>query len=230
MRKLGVGVLIVALFLIVAPLPAQMGMGSMPTMNGIWSPVVGAGSVYEMVNEKDGKKSTMEISVVSKDTVDGKEGHWLEMQMTDSNGQLIIMQEFMVKDGAQVNVTKFIFQVPGRGPMMMSAQNMGMMGGRRGGMTPPPTNSAADVRSSGKVVGNESITTPAGTFDCSHWQSADGTENAWISPKIAPWALVKANGKGNSMVLIKVVTDAKSHITGTPMNMDDMMRGRGPGL
>jgi hypothetical protein len=230
MRKLGVGVLIVALLMIVAPIPAQMGFGSMPTMNGVWSPVVGSGSVYEMVNEKDGKKTTMEISVVSKDTVDGKEGHWLEMQMTGNDGQPIVMQEFMVKDGAQVNVTKFVFQVPGRGPMMMSAQNMGMMGGRRGGMTPPATNSSSDVRSTGKIVGNESINTPAGTFDCSHWQSADGTENAWISPKVAPWALVKANGKGNSMVLIKVVSDAKSHITGTPMNMDDMMRGRGPGL
>jgi hypothetical protein len=230
MRKLGVGVLIVATWLLVAPLPAQMGMGSMPSMNGVWSPVVGAGAVYEMVNDKDGKKSTMEIDIVGKDTIDGKDGFWLEMQMTTSDGQPILMKEFMVKDGAQVNVTKMIFQVPGRGPMEMSPQTMGMMGGRRGGMTPPATNSSADVRSAGTVVGNESVTTPAGTFDCSHWRSADGTEQAWISPKITPWALVKAVGKGNSMTLVKVVSDAKTRITGTPMNMDDMMRGRGPGL
>jgi len=229
MRKFGVGVLIVALFLIVAPLTAQMGMGSMPTMNGIWSPVVGGGSVYEMVNDKDGKKATMEIAVVSKDTVDGKEGYWIELQMTSPDGQPVLMQEFMVKDGPQVNVTKIIFQVPGRGPMMMSPQTMGMMGRGRGGMA-PPSNSSADVRAAGTVVGNESVTTPAGTFDCTHWRSADGTEQAWISPKVAPWALVKSVGKGNSMTLTRVVTDAKSHITGTPMNMDDMMRGRGPGL
>lgn len=230
MRKLGIGVLIVALCLIVAPLTAQMGMGSMPTMNGVWSPVVGGGSVYELVNDKDGKKSAMEIAIVGKDTVDGKDGYWLEMQMTPSDGQPIVMKEFMVKDGAQVNVTKFIFQVPGRGPMEMSPQTMGMMGGRRGGMTPPPTNSSADVRGSGTIVGSESVTTPAGTFDCSHWRSADGADQAWISTKVTPWGLVKANGKYGTMTLTRIVTDAKSRITGTPMNMDDMMRGRGPGM
>jgi hypothetical protein len=140
----------------------------------------------------------------------------------------MVIQSFMVKDGEQVTTTKFIFQVPGRGPMEMSAQTMGMMGGRGGG-TPPPTSAAADIRSKGTVVGNESVTTPAGTFDCSHWRSTDGADQAWISPKVTPWALVKASGQYGSMTLTKVLTDAKSHITGTPVNMDDMLRGRGPG-
>jgi hypothetical protein len=229
MRRIATGLLAASLVLVGAPMLAQMGMGSMPSFNGVWSPVVGGGSVYEMVNKKDSSKSSMEISVVSKDTVEGKDGFWLEMQMTTSDGKQVVMQEFMVKDGAQVNVTKMVIQIPGRGPMMMSPQTMGAMGGRGGGGMAPPTNSAADVRSTSTIVGNESVTTPAGTFDCSHWRSADGTSEAWISAKAIPWALVKATGPNSSMVLIKTVTDAKSHITGTPVNMEDMMRGRGPG-
>ncbi len=229
MRKIATGLLAVSLVLVGAPLLAQMGMGSMPTFNGVWSPVVGGGSTYEMVNMKDNSKTTMTVAVVKKDTVDGKDGFWLEVQMTTKDGKDFVMQEFMVKDGAQVSVTKMVIQAPGRGPMMMSPSMMGMMGGRGGGMT-PPTNSMADVRTSGTMVGNESVTTPAGTFDCSHWRSADGTSDAWISPKAIPWALVRAAGPNSSMVLVKTITDAKSHITGTPMNMDDMMRGRGPGL
>ena len=40
--------------------------------------------------------------------------------------------------------------------------------------------------------------------------------------------LVKMQGKDTSMVLTKVVTDAKDHITGTPKKMDpmQMMRDR----
>src|SRR5580658_8060076 len=130
MKKLATGVLILAFVLIGVPLAAQMGMGSMPSFNGVWSPVVGGGAVYEFVNSKDNTKNSMTIAIVSKDTVDGKEGYWLEMQMTGSNGQPMVFQSFMVKDGEQVTTTKFIFQVPGRGPMEMSAQTMGMMGGR----------------------------------------------------------------------------------------------------
>jgi hypothetical protein len=58
----------------------------------------------------------------------------------------------------------------------------------------------------------------------------DGSADSWISDKVAPWGLVKSQGKDSSMVLTKVITDAKDHITGTPKKFDpmQMMRG-GPG-
>ena len=45
---------------------------------------------------------------------------------------------------------------------------------------------------------------------------------------MTPWGLVKMQGKDtDSMTLIRVITDAKSHITGTPVSMEEMMKGTG---
>jgi hypothetical protein len=232
MKKLAGGLLVVALVLAAAPMLGQrgMGMGGMmpPSFNGIWNPIVGAGSAYEMTT-KDSDKQMMQISIVKKETVDGKEGFWLEFLINSKDGQQVAMQEFMVKDGEQVTVVKMVVQPPGQQPMEISMQMMGMMAGRGGGMT-PPSKAAADARSNAERVGNESVTTPAGTFDCEHFKQKDGSGEFWVSPKVYPWAIVKATGQFGNMTLVKVITDAKSHITGTPMKMEDMMRGRGPGL
>ncbi|MFZ0820657.1 MAG: hypothetical protein WAM91_11355 [Candidatus Acidiferrales bacterium] len=231
MRKIAGGLFMAGLVLAAAPLLGQrggMGMGmAPPTFNGIWNPIVGAGSAYEMV-QKDGTKQEMQIAIVKKETVDGKDGFWLEFLMDSKDGQTA-MQQLMLKDGEQVTVSKMVVQTPGQPPMEISMQMMGMMAGRGGGMA-PPAKAFADARANSERVGNESITTPAGTFDCEHFRQKDGSGDFWISPKVYPWAVVKATGTNGNMLLIKVITDAKSHITGTPIKMEDMMRGRGPGL
>ena len=63
---------------------AQMGMHAGPAMRGIFNPVVGSGGQYEMTTEK-GTKTVMEIAVVGKESVDGKEGYWFEMTMANPN-------------------------------------------------------------------------------------------------------------------------------------------------
>ena len=56
----------------------------------------------------------------------------------------------------------------------------------------------------------------------------DSSSDAWISDKVAPWGFVKTQGKDSSILLAKVITDAKDHITGTPKKFDPMqiMRDR----
>ena len=75
-------------FPVVAMLPgfagAQMGMHAGPAMRGIFNPVVGSGGQYEMTTEK-GTKMVMEIAVVGKESVDGKEGYWFEMTLSTPN-------------------------------------------------------------------------------------------------------------------------------------------------
>ena len=86
----------------------------------------------------------------------------------------------------------------------------------------------ADFRANAENLGSESATTPAGTFSCQHWRSKkDGTE-VWISDKVTPWQLVKMSGKDeNCILLVRLITDAKSPITGTPVSMQEMMKGMG---
>jgi hypothetical protein len=201
------------------------GMGGMmpPSMMGTWNPVVGSGATYELVG-KDGKKQTISIAVVNKDD---SGGYWMEYLVNTNDNQQMVMQMLLVKDGASMSPSKMVIQTPGRGPMEISGSMMQMMQGRGGAAAAA---AKADFTEGAEKVGSESVTTPAGTFDTLHWRNKEGGQ-VWISPKAGPWSFVKSvSADGATMTLVKVVTDAKSHIVGTPQSMDSMMggaRGRG---
>ena len=201
---------------------AQMGMGPrMPNMSGIWHPVVGTGAAYEMTG-RDGMKTQMEITIVGKEDVNGKEGYWMEMAMASprAGGDMYVKNLLAPTDNGMASM-RMIMQAPGQDPMEMDT-NMNM-GGRRMQQSTP-----SDIREKAELVSTESVTVPAGTFSCQHYKMKDGSSEAWISDKVAPWGLVKSQGKDSSMVLTKVITDAKDHITGTPKKFDpmQMMRDR----
>jgi hypothetical protein len=207
------------------PLGAQMGTGMRaPDMSGIWHPVVGAGGAYEMT-DKEGKKSQMEITIVGKEDTEGKTGYWMEMVLANARtgGDMYVKYLIAPSDNGVASL-RMVMQQPGQDPMEMD-MNMNMnMGGRRMGPSTP-----TDIRDKAERVGTETITVPAGTFSCEHYRMKDGSSDAWVSDKVAPWGLVKMQGKDSSMVLTKVIADAKDHITGTPKKFDPMQMMRGMG-
>jgi hypothetical protein len=213
---------VLAMLALGSPLGAQMGMGPRtPDMSGIWHPVVGSGGAYEMT-DREGKKSQLEITIVGKEDVNGKEGYWMEMTMANprSGGQMYVKNLLAPSDNGMVS-SRMIMQMPGQDPMEMD-MNMNMMGHRM------PQSTPSDIREKAERVGTETVTVPAGTFSAEHYRMKDGSSDAWVSDKVAPWGLVKSQGKDSSMVLTKVITDAKDHITGTPKKFDpmQMMRDR----
>lgn len=191
---------------------AQM-MRMSPEVRGYWKPVVGGGAAYEMTSP-DGQKSPMEFAIVGKDSVDGKGGVWMEMTMTNPrlNGDMII-KDFVSVDGTTMQVSKIVMQMPGRPPMIMPenvSQNRKPV-------------QYEDIHNNGEDIGSESVAVPAGTFQCEHWRMKDGSGDVWVSDKVSPFGLVKYQGnKSNSMVLTKVVSDAKDKISGTPIPFDPM--------
>jgi hypothetical protein len=196
---------------------AQMGMDffKKPSIADIFKPVVGAGAVYE--NEQDQKKGTLEMSVVAKDAVDGKEAYWLEFGRTDpKNGTMGYAKMLVTKDDFQFH--RMIVQRPGQPQPLEIDMNPGMR---------QQSHMQAEVEKWHKV-GSETITVPAGTFSCDHWAKDDGKGDVWASSKVSPMSLVKQTSPGHSMVLVKVLIDAQDHITGTPMKMDpqQMMQQR----
>jgi hypothetical protein len=202
---------------------AQMGMGPrMPSLSGIWQPVVGTGGAYE-VTDRDGKKSQFEMTIVGKEDVGGKPGYWMELAVANprADGQMYVKNLIAANDNGVAPV-RMIMQMQGQDPMEMD-MNMMKMGGRQ-----MPQSTPSDIRDKSELVGTESVTVPAGTFRCQHYRTKDGSSDVWISDKVAPWGLVKSQGKESSMVLSKVITDAKDHITGTPKKFDpmQMMRDR----
>jgi hypothetical protein len=213
-----------AVLALALPLGAQMGMGPrMPTLSGVWHPVVGSGAAYERTMTGDQDKTQMEITVVGKDDMAGKTGYWMEFAMSNAKmpGGQMVMKELMAVSDEGVSSTRLIMQPPGQQPMEMDLTGSPM--GKSMKQTIP-----ADIHDKSEVVGTESITTPAGTFSCEHVRQKDGSSDVWISDKVSPWSLVKYQDSKSTMILTKVITDAKDRITGTPTKFDpmQMMRNR----
>jgi hypothetical protein len=192
---------------------AHAQMGRAPQFYGVWNPVVGAGAAYSLENH--GQTSEMEIAIVGKESVNGKDGYWFEMTMqTPREKGTFVMKYLYVLDGAQTRVVRTVMQMPGQPPMEMPASMMDRMGAASTQM--------ADVRAQSQDLGGESVTTPAGAFACEHLRAKDGSWDVWVTKDIPPYGLVKSHDRNSTMTLVRVITNAKDKITGTPQPMPDM--------
>jgi len=182
-----------------------------PNIANIFHPVVGTGAAYEQTDQQ-GTKSTLEMSVVDKETVGGQQGYWMEVGHAASGSPSLVYGKMLVTPNDFV-FHKVIFVMPGVSePMEMDLDAQ--------------TTHRNDMKQNldkWHSVGTESVTVPAGTFSCEHWAKDDGKGDAWVSSKISPMGLVKYVDGGETMVLLKVISDAKSHITGTPVKFDPQM-------
>lgn len=194
---------------------AQMGMGMRPSMpQGIFNPSVGSGAQYESTTP-DGAKMTIEFDVVGKETVNGKDGYWLEWTTTTGRMGEMVMKTLIVPDSSGAPASRTIMQFAGHPPMEMPSQ----MAGRMGSQPAPKT----DIRADSQDVGKESVTTPAGTFVCEHYRAKDGSADTWVSSQVSVFGMVKSQSKGTSMVLTKMVTGAQDKIVGTPVPFNPQM-------
>jgi hypothetical protein len=191
-----------------------------PSIAGIWNPAVGSGATYEM--DKGNGKNTMEVAIVGKDSVNGKDAYWMEISFMPAGGEgEIVMKTLYYRDGDDMVITHRIMQMPGMPPMEFPDQMLGRM--------QQANPQIADIRKESEEVGSESVTTPAGTFDCEHYKMKDGSGEFWIKDKTGPWGLVKSVSKDSTtMVLTRVFTDAKDKITEKPVPFNPMGMGRPP--
>jgi hypothetical protein len=197
-----------SLTILAASASAQMGMSMRPSMpQGVFNPTVGSGAQYEMTST-EGAKSTIEFTVVGKESVNGKDAYWLEWTMSSGRMGEMVMKVLMTPDSSNGVTTRMIMQMAGRPPMEMPSQMT-----RPGGAQASPK---MDIRGESEDVGKESVTTPAGTFACEHYRAKDGSSDTWISGQVAPFGVVKSQGK-SSMTLTKLITGAHDKIVGTPV-------------
>ena len=179
-----------------------------PNIANIFHPVVGAGTTYEET-KTDGRKSTMEMSIVGSEMVGEQQGYWMEVGHADSSAEQVTYGKMLVTP-ADFAFHKMIFVMPG------STQPMEM---RVDGAKSHRDNLDKKLEK-WHSVGNESITVPAGTFSCEHWTKDEGKGDVWVSAKVSPMGMVKMVDENETMVLTRLISDAKSHITGTPVKFD----------
>ena len=102
----------------------MMRGGGPPQFAGVFNPKVGAGAAYE-IQKQDGNK-TMEMAIVGKETVDGKDAYWWEMAMPDERAAgEFVFKILLVMDGENPHSSKVIMQLPGKPPMEMPVPNAG---------------------------------------------------------------------------------------------------------
>jgi hypothetical protein len=194
------------------------GMGrQMPRLLGAFKPVVGSGAQYQMT----AKDHTVDFAyaIVGKEDVGGSTGYWMEIrsQSPDTAGEMV-MKQLVVLEGDRPQIKRMIMQPPGRAPMEMP---MGMMPGMGQRERAPGQGDS----NPGERVGSETITVPAGTFECEHYrkQEPHGPVDVWISSKVSPYGTVKMSSGDMTMVLEKVLSNETTHIKGEPEKMNMQM-------
>lgn len=217
--KLAASVLFV--FVISVSYALAQGPGSHgPRIFGGWEPKVGAGAAYRMeAKTKKGKEvHDWEWAVVGSEKVGADMGYWLEMYGQERGGESVVMKQLIVWRQEGSDIKRMIMQAGNEEPMEVP---VGMMAG---GKEQP---GQKDVRKTGKRIGTESVTTPAGTFACEHWQDTEqgGTYDVWLAKDVPPFGIVKATSPDTTMTLMRVITNAESRIKGQPRSMEEMMRG-----
>ena len=187
---------------------AQFGMMRPPELRGVFNPVVGEGASYQLVDGKETKQ--FNIAVVDKESG----GYWMEYSIQDAKEGTVYVKSLLVKQGDEVFQQRALIQTAGQPPIDMS---MMMKGQNKEGHK-------LDIRAEAQKLGTETITTPAGTFSCDHWRTTKDNTDIWISDKVKPWGLVKYSGKSGTGTVTKLLTGEKTHITGTPISMQEMMQ------
>ena len=189
---------------------AQFGFSPIkrPNIANIFHPVVGQGAAYD-ATDKGGKNSHMEMYVVEKEMVGTEQAYWLEVgHSQDASGTLTYGK--MLVTPADFKFHKMVFVMPGQTQPM----EMDMEHSRAG------RDAMEEKLDKWHSVGTETITVPAGTFSCEHWSNDEGQGDIWVSSKISPMGMVKSIENGRTMVLTRIITDAKTKITGTPVKFD----------
>lgn len=153
-------------------------------------------------------------------------GDRVELAMTrvgrDGQPRPVVMQ--VVVPGFPYNMsqaTEMVMQGEGRPPMKVSGQMMQMMTSRmpqnQQGLTPEQCAALT-------VVGRESVTVPAGTFQTTHMRDAQHGVDVWVDPGV-PFGTVKVVSQAHTLVLTGSGTGGKTAIVGTPQEMGPGMMG-----
>ncbi len=216
MRGVRIALTVIALALACGPsAPAQGMRGGVgrqpPHLLGEFKPVVGSGAQYLMTTPNG--NTHFSYVIVGKEDVGASTGYWLEVRT--EGGEIpgeMVMKQLMVMGGGKPEIKRMIMQQPGRPPTEFP---LGMMPGVAA------HGAEAGDTSPGVKLGSETISVPAGTFECDHYRKQDGrgAVDIWISSQVSPYGTVKMSRGDLSLILEKVLTHEVSHIEGEPRPM-----------
>ena len=155
-------------------------------------------------------------AIVGEKTVDGTPHFWLELNIANPVGNTIMQMLIPGYPYPPQGISGLIMQLAPDLVMEYSKEMAGSMSSQGGDNLSAPT---AQACNESEIVGTESVTVPAGTFQAVHVKArlGGGKMDIWISDEV-PFGIVKfADEDGYGLQLLAHGMDAKSSITGTPM-------------
>jgi hypothetical protein len=206
-----------------------------------YRPTPAMGSWAEYQTTRDGQSMKTRVAIVGQEKRDGKDAVWFESTMETPRGRMIsemLVPSYPFEPGSAIETVVKRGDQPA---MKMPAGMMGMMRGGQGQGQPQPSapGQGAPGRGMGRgmgrsaaanwmqqcrsltVVGQESVTVPAGTFKATHLRSANDSTDVWVSREV-PFGMVKSQTAGMTAELSAMGRDAKKSITETPKEMPGM--------
>lgn len=162
------------------------------------------------------KSLNSRYAIVGEETVDGTPHFWLEFNIVNPVGNTIMQLLIPGYPYPPQGISGLIMQLAPDLVMEYSKEMAGAMSGQGGDNLSAPTAQACD---DSEIIGMESVTVPAGTFQAMRVETrlGGGKMDIWISDEV-PFGIVKfADEDGYGLQLVGHGMDAKSSITGTPM-------------
>lgn len=204
--------LILFILIPAASVLAQMGtdMFQRPSILKVFHPVVGKGAQYLTTSKTGGSSRREEYALIAKETVDGKEGYWMQMVNIDDKGDTKGGKALITVDDFQFH--RMIMDVPGQGLMEVPANMMVMSAKNRQDLQ--------DNMRQWHSVGSDTVTVPAGTFSCEHWRNDKDHEELWTSDTVVPFGMVKEVGPTTVMVLVKTLDEVPDRFSGPAKKFD----------
>ena len=179
-------------------------------------PEVGQWAEYTGTMKKD--PYTLRYAVVGAEEREGKSMRWLELKMAGKKkDQNMIYQVLTPGNPAEMDMAQEIVFKPGDKPAMkMNGMMLKMIRGQL-----EKSSALADLCEGVTLMGEESVTVPAGTFTALRDHDAQHEADTWVVPD-RPFILVKSKGKDFELSLASSGDGAESSITETPQEMPGM--------
>jgi hypothetical protein len=180
-------------------------------------PKVGSWAEYQGIyQQKD--PLTIRYAVVGSETRAGKQLQWVEMRMAGSEKDRNMIYQVLVPGSlAEMDQVEEVVFKPGDNPAMK--MNGAMLNMVRGQLEKHAVHSR--ICQGVTLVGQETVTVPAGKFKAAHFRNSEHGVDSWVSASV-PFSMVKTTGKDFRMELTAKGDGAKSSITETPQEMGGM--------
>ncbi len=183
------------------------------------APTLGDWVEMNVSKKGDSKVTGIRAAFVKSEQRGGKKLYWLQTSMTDpESGQRMLFQALMPWGpeafGSSPQYQEVVLKMGDQPAMKMAGD---MPGSRQD--TPDFQKYCKDA----KLVGEEKLSTPAGTFNARHYKSPES--ESWISGDVPVWGMAKLiTDDGITIVVTAKGTGAKNEITEEPMDMSEAMK------